>query len=60
MLGENGVIARIVGFLTILFIALKLLNVVSWSWWVVFSPMIIAALITVGILIGSSVNPRRR
>lgn len=60
MLGENGVIARIVGFLTILFLALKLLNVVTWSWWIVFSPMIFAVVLTIGILIGISVNPRNR
>lgn len=60
MLGENGVIARIVGFLTIAFLALKLLNLVTWSWWIVFSPMIFAVVLTIGILIGISVNPRRR
>ena len=27
--------------LTILFIALKLTHVISWSWWLVFSPLII-------------------
>ncbi|MDD1400980.1 hypothetical protein PSA87_04965 [Limosilactobacillus reuteri] len=33
----NGLAA----FLTALFAVLKLLGVVSWSWWVVFSPLIL-------------------
>lgn len=28
------------GLLTILFVALKLTEVVAWSWWLVLSPMI--------------------
>ena len=28
-------------FLTVLFAILKLLGVISWSWWIVFSPLII-------------------
>lgn len=28
-------------FLTALFAVLKLLGVVSWSWWIVFSPLIL-------------------
>lgn len=27
------------GFLTILFIALKLLGVISWAWWIVLAPL---------------------
>ena len=27
------------GIITIIFIVLKLLNVVEWSWWLVFSPI---------------------
>lgn len=30
-------------FLTILFVALKLLGVITWSWWLVLLPEIIAA-----------------
>jgi len=36
-----------VGFLellTIVFVVLKALGVISWGWWVVFSPAILAAL----------------
>lgn len=28
-------------FLTLLFIVLKLVGVISWSWWLVFAPMIV-------------------
>ena len=28
-------------FLTVLFAILKLLGVISWSWWIVFSPLIL-------------------
>ncbi len=44
-----------IGLLTILFIALKLCNVIDWSWWWVLSPMwisfglVIAFFIIVGI-----------
>lgn len=37
--------------LTIVFVVLKLLGVVSWSWWLVFLPEIIAVVIYVGIFI---------
>lgn len=37
------------GALTILFIALKLLNVITWSWWWVLSPLWIT--IIIGIMI---------
>ena len=30
------------GLLTLLFIALKLLKVISWSWWWVMSPLLIS------------------
>lgn len=33
------------GLLTILFIALKLCNVIAWSWWAVLSPIWIPACI---------------
>lgn len=39
-----------VGLLTILFIALKLTNVVHWSWLWVLSPIWISASITLGVL----------
>lgn len=34
-----------IGMLTILFIALKLIGVISWSWWLVLSPVIISILL---------------
>jgi NADH:ubiquinone oxidoreductase subunit 3 (subunit A) len=39
------------GLLAILFIALKLTHVIAWSWWLVLSPLWIAAVITILILI---------
>jgi len=39
------------GALTILFIALKLLNKIDWNWWWVLSPLWISALITIFILL---------
>jgi hypothetical protein len=39
------------GLLTILFIALKLLHKVAWSWWWVLSPLWIATAFVVFILI---------
>jgi hypothetical protein len=39
-----------VGMLTIVFIVLKLCNVIAWSWWWVLSPLWITALVVVGIL----------
>jgi hypothetical protein len=37
--------------LIILFIALKLCNVIDWSWWWVLSPYWISAIIAIGIVI---------
>lgn len=39
------------GALTILFIALKLLNVITWSWWWVLSPIWIPAVLTIACLL---------
>lgn len=38
-------------FLTVLFVALKLCNIINWTWWWVFSPLWIGCLITLTILI---------
>lgn len=43
---SNGGIG-FVGLLTILFVALKLTNVITWSWWWVLSPIWIAAILVV-------------
>ena len=39
------------GALTILFIALKLLGVISWSWWWVLSPLWITTAIVLVVLV---------
>lgn len=39
--------------LTIVFIVLKLLNVISWSWWLVLLPEIIAWVIYIAVIIYS-------
>ena len=39
------------GLLTIVFIALKLLKVINWSWWWVLSPLWILAILELGIYI---------
>ena len=38
------------GALTILFVGLKLSNVINWSWWWVLSPIWISLLLVLGIL----------
>lgn len=55
------------GVLTLIFLVLKLIDVIDWSWWWVFSPLLIesglavAILVVVGIirLIGQSRKKRR-
>jgi hypothetical protein len=49
------------GMLTILFIGLKLSNVIDWSWWWVLSPPLIGlvlgvTLITIGLLIEKKIK----
>ena len=39
------------GLLTVLFVGLKLTNVVAWSWWWVLSPLWIPLLLLIGFLI---------
>jgi hypothetical protein len=39
-----------IGLLTIVFITLKLCDVIQWSWWWVLSPVWIMALIFIGIM----------
>lgn len=43
----NNVLPSFVELLTILFIGLKLGNVIDWSWWWVFSPMWVSWLIII-------------
>lgn len=42
-----------VGLLTILFIGLKLTNVIDWSWWWVLSPIWISAALVISIILVS-------
>ena len=49
--------AMLVGFTTVLFIALKLFGIISWSWWWVLCPVwipwaLLFALTGVGIILG--------
>ena len=37
--------------LTIVFVVLKLLNVIDWSWWLVFSPMYVAVVLYTTVII---------
>jgi len=41
-----------VGLLTIVFIVLKLLHYINWSWWWVLSPIWIAIIFVVVVLLG--------
>ena len=43
------------GLLTVLFIALKLTEVISWSWWAVLAPIWISALLAITIVAGAIV-----
>jgi ABC-type bacteriocin/lantibiotic exporter with double-glycine peptidase domain len=38
--------------LTIIFVVLKLIGIISWSWWLVFMPEIIAVVLYILFLIG--------
>ena len=40
---KNGCITLIVVLVQIVFIGLKLINVINWSWWYVLSPTLIYA-----------------
>lgn len=35
------------GALTIVFVVLKLMDVIAWSWWIVFSPVLLGAGLTI-------------
>lgn len=48
---ENNGCSGFLGLLTILFIALKLTNVIAWSWWWVLSPLWIPIIIVLVIAI---------
>lgn len=64
----------ILELLTVLFVALKLLDIIDWSWWLVFAPMyvyalaflvwlflfVVAALITASEALGISKKSKKR
>ena len=51
MTSNINVEIRCTGILTIVFIALKLLGKIDWSWWWVLSPLWISTIITLIVLI---------
>lgn len=40
------------GLLTIVFVVAKLFGVINWSWWLVFSPIIVGFVIALVLIIG--------
>lgn len=48
------------GALTLLFIALKLLKVISWSWWWVLSPIWISIILVIVLAILTVIVDKRR
>lgn len=46
---KNGI--GFIGFLTLIFITLKILGKVEWSWWWVLSPLWISAVLVAGFLL---------
>ncbi len=47
---SNGI--GFMGFLTLLFVGLKLTNYIAWSWWWVLSPLWISVLVWIVIVVG--------
>jgi uncharacterized protein (DUF983 family) len=47
---SNGI--SFMGFLTLLFVGLKLTNYIAWSWWWVLSPLWISVLVWIVIVVG--------
>lgn len=45
--GTRSFFGLLVGLLTIVFVALKLCNVINWSWWWVLSPLWIYAILVI-------------
>ena len=48
---ENGISLGFFDVLCLIFIVLKLTHVISWSWWIVFLPMIIQIIIMIIVII---------
>lgn len=45
--------------LTIIFVILKSIGVIDWSWWIVFLPEIIALVVYILIIVGSLIGIKR-
>lgn len=45
---------KFLGLLSLIFVAAKLANWIDWSWWLVFSPIIAAAVVALLIIAGST------
>ena len=59
-MGKRYYIMGFLETLTIVFIVLKLTEVVAWSWWMVFSPMLVGyAIIFVGAIIIAGIKIAR-
>ena len=49
--GDGGL--GFLSILTLIFIVLKLTEVISWSWWLVLSPIIVGAVLAIVVFIGA-------
>jgi len=59
-MGKRYYIMGFLETLTIVFIVLKLTEVIAWSWWMVFSPMLVGyAIIFIGAIIIASIKIAR-
>ncbi len=45
---------KFLGLLSLIFVVAKLANWIDWSWWLVFSPIIAAAVVALLIIAGST------
>ncbi len=45
---------KFLGLLSLIFVVAKLANWIDWSWWLVFSPIIAAAVLALLIIAGST------
>ena len=50
----GGVVKIVLISLLILFLGLKLFKVITWSWWIVFSPVLLYIIIMIIMIIGLS------
>ncbi|MCR5059709.1 MAG: hypothetical protein K6A80_01625 [Saccharofermentans sp.] len=50
---------RFLEVLTLIFVILKLCSVISWSWWLVLSPMLLYLLLYVILFVSSAIDSAR-